>query len=217
LRRLLAEDSSYAVIFCEADEYVDLNDAVEYTEVFLAVIQQLTKDAQPRGVKLAPGRLQSFLTDLRDILSAPVEAKDAKAKFGLVEIGFEIKRNPNYRQQVREYLRPRAADFLQAVNEVIEKAARRFKEKDANCAGLVVIVDNLDRLLRQLLPNTNRFSDDELFVHNASQLSIGLSRNLHPAADTYSLAQWRPTPGALWRDAVWVADDPSLQTQRRGG
>ena len=39
------------------------------------------------------------------ILSAVVQPKDAKLKLGIAELGFELKRNPNYRQLVRDHLR----------------------------------------------------------------------------------------------------------------
>lgn len=171
LRHLLTRDSSYFVVYCEADEYIDLNDVVEYTEVLLAVVQQLWKDAEEKDIQLAPGQFQSFLSELWDILSAVVQPKDAKVKLGIAELGFELKRNPNYRQLVRDHLRPRAAGFLQAVNEVLENAVQKFQDNDATCAGLVVIVDNLDRILRQFVPGTTRISHDELFVNAASQLS----------------------------------------------
>jgi len=88
LRRLLRQDVSYAVVYCEATDYIDLADAVEYTEVLLAVVQQLWKDAEQQGIALEPGRLQTFLEGLWDILSAVVQPKDAKLKFPLFRIGF---------------------------------------------------------------------------------------------------------------------------------
>lgn len=171
LRERLTKGSAHFVAYCEADEYLDLNDAVEYTDVLLAVIQQISKDAAEQSISLEPGKFQKFLTDLWDILSSPVQFEDGKVTLGVLQLGFKFKHNPNYRQQVREYLRPRAADFLQAANEVIEKATREFKRSSANCEGLVVIVDNLDRLLRRSIPGANHTSHDELFINSANQLS----------------------------------------------
>jgi hypothetical protein len=171
LRHLLTREPAYFVIYCESDDYIDLNDTVEYPEVLLAVVQQLWQEADRTGLELTPGRFQAFLEDLWGILSAVVQPKDAKLKLGIAELGFELKRNPNYRQLVRDHLRPRAADFLQAVNEVLEHAMQKLQRGDAPWAGLVVIVDNLDRMLRQAISGTTRTSHEKLFVDTASQLS----------------------------------------------
>ena len=56
------------MIYCESDDYIDLNDTVEYPEVLLAVVQQLWQEADRKGIELAPGRFQAFLEDLWGIL-----------------------------------------------------------------------------------------------------------------------------------------------------
>jgi len=171
LRKRLAEDAAYAVVYCEADDYLDIADTVEATDILLAVIQQVWKDATEQSITLAPGRLQKFFSDLWDTLSLPVRPEEVKLKLPVLEMGFKFRHESDYRRQVREHLRPRAADFLQAVNELLGKAAEGFRSSDANCEGLVVIVDNLDRLLRRVVSGTIFTSHDELFIHSASQLS----------------------------------------------
>ncbi len=144
---------------------------MESTDILLAVIQQVWKDATDRSITLAPGRLQKFFTDLWDTLSTPVRPDAVVLNLPVLKMGFKFRHESDYRRLVREHLRPRAADFLQAVNELLEKAAEGFRNSDANCEGLVVIVDNLDRLLRRAISGTSFTSHDELFIHSASQLS----------------------------------------------
>jgi hypothetical protein len=171
LRKRLTKDAVYAVVYCEADDYLDIADTVESTDILLAVIQQVWKDAADQSITLAPGRLQKFFTDLWDTLSTPVRPEDVKLKLPVLEMGFKFRHESDYRRLVREHLRPRAADFLQAVNELLEKAVEGFRSSDANCEGLVVIVDNLDRLLRRAISGATFTSHDELFIHSAIQLS----------------------------------------------
>ena len=175
LRRKL-ERESYFVVYCESDNFIDLNDRVEFSEVFLAIAQQIAATARAQNVALEAGRLRSFFAGLWDILSATVSPNDAKLKdpFGIFEIGFELKNNPNNRQLVREYSRPQSATLLQAINEALEEAAGRLEDHFGVGAGLVVIVDNLDRMLRQPSSGHQRNNHDQLFVDYAGQLS-GLS------------------------------------------
>jgi hypothetical protein len=167
------EEESYFIVYCESDEFIDLNDKVEFSEVFLAIAQQLANTVREQKIELAAGRLRAFFAGLWDILSTPVTPKDVSVKdpLGIFEIGFELKNNPNHRLLVREYLRPQSASLLQAVNEALEETTKKLKANFGNCTGLVVIVDNLDRMLRQTPSGSNRSSHDQLFVDYASQLS----------------------------------------------
>ena len=171
LRRKL-ERECYFVVYCESDIFVDLNDRVEFSEIFLAISQQIANTAREQNIRLEVSRLRSFFAGLWDILSATVAPKETKLKdpFGIFEIGFELKNNPNNRQLVREYSRPRSATLLQAVNDALEETTERLKNQNNACSGLIVIVDNLDRMLRQMPSGANRSSHDQLFVDYASQL-----------------------------------------------
>ena len=175
LRRKLEQDH-YFVVYCESDNFIDLNDRVEFSEVFLAIAQQIANTAREHNIDLKAGRLQSFFAGLWDILSATVTPKDAKVKapLGVFEIGFELKNNPNNRQLVREYSRPQSASLLQAVNEALEETTEKLKEHLGACAGLVVIVDNLDRMLWHIPSGAGPVPRDQLFVDYSGQLS-GLS------------------------------------------
>ena len=173
---LLTNEPRFFVIYCEAEQYIDLND-VEYTDVLLGVVQQLWADMQREGIKLEPGKLGEVVDELKNIFTSPVEIKElgvgvgAKAgpfSFDIAKLGLEIKKNPNHRQLVRAHLRPRATSFLEAVNEVIQNAEAALKTK--GYSGLVVIVDNLDRVFRNVVPNTNFSSHEVLFIDGADYL-----------------------------------------------
>ena len=171
LRRQL-ENESYFVAYCESNDFIDLNDKVEFSEVFLAIAQQIANTAREQDLKLEATRLRSFFEGLWNLLSASVTPKDVKLKgpLGIFEIGFELKNNPNNRQLVREYSRPKSANLLQAVNEALEETREKLKDHFGACAGLVVIVDNLDRMLRHIPSGSSRTTHDQLFVDYSSQL-----------------------------------------------
>jgi AAA ATPase domain len=172
LRRQL-ENESYFVVYCESDNFIDLNDKVEFSEVFLAIAEQIANTAREQKIDLDARRLRSFFEGLWDILSSTVVPKEVKLSepFGVFEIGFELKNNRNNRQLVREYSRPQSASLLQAVNEALEETTEKFKKHFGGCAGLVVIVDNLDRMLPHILSGSSRNIHDQLFVDYSLQLS----------------------------------------------
>lgn len=171
---LMMEEPRHFVVYCEANEYIDLND-VEFSDVLLAVIQQLWTDAKEKGIHLEPGRLREVVDEVKGILTSTVSPKDISFGAGIAKLSFEIKTNPNNRQIVRAYLRPRATSLLDAVNEVLATAEERVKS--TGYSGIVVIVDNLDRIFRNPIPNTNRNSQEALFIDASSYLR-GLSCDL---------------------------------------
>lgn len=164
---LVANQPRHFVVYCEAEQYIDLND-VEYTDVLLGVVQQLWADAQRENLVLDPGKFAAIVEDLKGILTTPVDMKGLDVQASFVKLGFEMKKNPNNRQLVREHLKPRATTFVEAVNEVIENAGQSLRAK--GYAGLVVIVDNLDRVFRNPLAGAGRTSHEALFVDSGDHL-----------------------------------------------
>ncbi len=171
---LLTQEPRHFVVYCETNSYIDLND-VEFTDILLAIVQQLWMETHQQGIELDPGSLRSFVDEVKGILAAPVSPTDISFGMGIAKLGFEIKNNPNNRQLVRAHLRPRATSLLEAVNEVLDLASERVKA--LGYQGILIIVDNLDRIIRNPLPSSNRNSLDALFVDASSYLR-GLSCDL---------------------------------------
>ena len=163
---LLKNEPRFFVVYCEADQYIDVND-VEYTDVLLAVVQQISAKAKENRLRLEPGKLRTFLNELWGILTSHVELKDLEIDAEIAKLTFEVKKNPNNRSLVRQHLR-RATSFIEAVNEVIELATKGFQS--IGYRGLAIIVDNLDRILLNTVPNTNYTSHEALFVNSSEQL-----------------------------------------------
>jgi hypothetical protein len=165
---LLTSEPRYFVVYCEVDQYIDLND-VEYTDVLLAIVQQLWKEAEYQGLSLQSSEGEGVLDDLENILRTPIEASGEAHRIDMARLGVNIKLNPNVRHLLRQYLRPRATHFLDVVNRVIERAQAHFQAQ--GYTGLVVIVDKLDRMFRHWLQNAEQSSHDALFVDTARPLS----------------------------------------------
>ncbi|WP_204102550.1 MULTISPECIES: AAA family ATPase [Spirulina sp. CCY15215] len=88
---------------------------------------------------------------------------------GIGKITAKAKNSPEFRSKLREYLGPRTASLIEIINqELLEPAKTQLKKLDK--AGLVVIVDNLDRVENR--PTTwGRPQHEYLFVDRGEQLN----------------------------------------------
>jgi hypothetical protein len=156
----------YFVVYCKTDLYIDPND-VDYPDVLLALVQQLWKDAKEKGIRLDPGRVQALVDGIKGILPAGV-IKGPAFELRLAELGKEVRGNPDNRHLVRQHLRDRTPTLVEAVNEVVAQAEQAFRAQ--GYAGLVIIMDNLDRVFRNPIPHGRRTSHEVLFIDGGEQL-----------------------------------------------
>jgi hypothetical protein len=161
------EKSRYFVVYCESDDYIDVND-VEYADVLLAVLRDVSNAAKNAQVEIKPGRFVTFFVELMNILGANVDLNQVQVDTGLLSFDFGVKTDVGNRQRVRDELRRDVQSFIDAVNEMIEKANTAFQSLDYE--GLVVIVDNLDRIVLHVDSNTRRTNYEDLFIYSAIQL-----------------------------------------------
>jgi len=87
---------------------------------------------------------------------------------GIGKITAKTKNSPELRNKLREYLEPRTTGILEAINQELLEPARE-KLKQQGLKGLVVIVDNLDRVESRDKP-WGRSQPEYLFVDRGEQL-----------------------------------------------
>src|ERR687886_2590713 len=96
------------------------------------------------------------------------EGGEFSLAFGIGEITAKAKNSPELRSKLREYLEPRTTGILEAINHELLKPAKE-KLKQQGLQGLVVIVDNLDRV--ESRPKSwGRPQQEYLFVDRGEQL-----------------------------------------------
>ena len=154
LRRLqqtlqtLPERQRYFVSLLDADDTLDLDDS-DPTDLVLAVVRQLVTDLRDANVAVEAGNsFKTFLTAARDILRG---IPDAGVSFevgdpaGIVALSATLKRQPSTRRPLRELLEGNLSTLYDAINEEFLPAVReRLRER--GYAGMLVIVDQLDRI-----------------------------------------------------------------------
>ncbi len=171
LRRLEAElkQQNFHVVYFESTQDLDMAD-VDVTDIMLAIVRQVSESLEVIGIRLRPDYFTNLLNEITDFLQTPIELKEVEFSLPLqiAKITAKAKDSPKLRSRLRQYLEPRTNNILESINkEVLERAIEELKA--SGYRGLVVIVDNLDRVDPR--PKTAERSQQEyLFVDRGEQL-----------------------------------------------
>jgi len=173
LRRLEAElkQAGFHVVYFESSQDLEMGD-VDVGDIFLAIARRVGESLEEIGIVLKPGYFKNLFGEIQQILQTPIEISDVKFSVGIAEITSQTKASPKLRDKLRGYLEPRTNGILEAINqELLEPAIKKLKQR--RYQGLVVIVDNLDRI--DSVPKAwGRPQQEYLFVDRGEQL-----RQLH--------------------------------------
>jgi len=163
------EQAGFHVVYFESSQDLDMAD-VDVTDILLSIAGQVSESLENIKIKLKPGYFAHLFTEIADFLQTPIEFEtEAELSIGIGKITAKTKESPKLRRRLREYLEPRTAGILESINkEILERANTELKRRGK--AGLVVIVDNLDRLDIRTLPS-GRPQPEYLFVDRGEQLS----------------------------------------------
>ncbi|MBE9069316.1 ATP-binding protein [Leptolyngbya cf. ectocarpi LEGE 11479] len=173
LRKLQAdlEARNFHVVYFESTEDLDMAD-VDVTDVLLAITRQVSTSLESIGIKLKPGYFRNLLDQTADFLGTPIELSlEAKASLplSLGEIVAKTRESQTLRQRLRQYLEPQTERILTTLNKhILKKAHEQLNAKNKH--GLVVLVDNLDRVDNRKIEGSGRSQPEYLFVDRGDQL-----------------------------------------------
>ncbi len=178
------ERQNFHVVYFESSQDLVMAD-VDVTDVLLSIARQVADSLEAVQISLEPTGFRALLNGAIKLLNTEIELSAQANLPGLGEVGFDsqkgfslglgigkltakAKNSPELRSQLRQYLEPRTDTILQAINkELLEPANQALKA--AGKRGLIVIVDNLDRI-----DNTPKMSGrtqpEYLFVDRGEQL-----------------------------------------------
>ncbi len=169
LQRLKAEleFAGFHVVYFESSQDLDMAD-IDVTDILLSVARQVSISLEEIGISLKPSYFGSLFREIADFLQTPIEFSGGELSLGIAKITTKTKDSPQMRSQLRQYLEPRTNSILQAINEeILEKAIEELKHRGQK--GLVVIVDNLDRVDMRPLAS-GRSQPEYLFIDRGEQL-----------------------------------------------
>ncbi|GAB4227919.1 MAG: hypothetical protein Kow00121_56700 [Elainellaceae cyanobacterium] len=179
------EQLGFYVVYFEASQALDTVD-VDVTDILMAIAQQVSASLEQSQIHLHPQGFKKLLKDTIDFLNLPVEvegieisgvginASEGGLEFslpmGIGKLMAKAKDSRNLRTLLRNYLEPRTNTILQAINqELLEPACQILQQRGMQ--GLVVIIDNLDRVDPRPIQTGRRLQTEYLFVDRGEQLS----------------------------------------------
>lgn len=158
--------AGFHVVFFESSDEMDLND-VDVTDILMAIARQVSASLEAINICLKPNYFVKLFREVSEILRTPVEISNVQFSVGLASVTASTKDSPELRRQMRQIMEPRTNNILESINqELLEPANDALKQQGYK--GLVVLIDNLDRL-----DNTERAGKTQpayLFVDRGEQL-----------------------------------------------
>jgi energy-coupling factor transporter ATP-binding protein EcfA2 len=179
LRRLETElNQEYFIIYFMADEELDINDA-RYTDLYLVIIKQVEQQLRQHNISLDQRLLDSFSTWFKDITQETeqtVESSislEAGSQIGndlpipflaklWIKLLAQIKGSDKRKKVIRETLEKDISRLKNDINALLRDGTTKLREKYPQYKGILIIVDNLDRVPVNV--------GDHLFFDYATQL-----------------------------------------------
>jgi hypothetical protein len=170
LLRLKAEleAQNFHVVYFESTHVLEMVD-IDITDVLLAIAGLVSKSMEAIKLRVQPTYFTKLFSEVVDFLQTPIElGVEAELSVGIGKITAKTKESPHLRRRLRDYLEPRTENILQSINtELLDRANLELKARGKK--GLVVIVDNLDRVAIRPLPS-GRSLPEYLFIDRGDQL-----------------------------------------------
>jgi hypothetical protein len=163
------EEQGFHVVYFESSQDLDMAD-VEITDILLAITRQVSQSLEGIKIHMKPRYFQTLLSEVTNFLQTPLDLSiEAELSAGIGKITSKTKDSPALRNRLRQYLEPRTSGILQSINEEFLNPAKATLKQQGK-KGLVVIVDNLDRIDNYMKPS-GYFQPEYLFVERGEQLS----------------------------------------------
>ncbi|PLZ48582.1 ATP-binding protein [Fischerella thermalis] len=162
------ELAGFHVVYFESSQDLDMAD-IDVSDILLSIARQVSTSLEAINIKEKSGYFSNLFREIGDFLQTPIElSAEAELSLGIAKISAKTKDSPQLRNQLRQYLEPRTNSILQAINEeLLDKAVQQLKQRGKK--GLVVIVDNLDRVDMRPLAS-GRSLPEYLFIDRGEQL-----------------------------------------------
>jgi len=172
LKSLLEKENFHAVYF-GADHVLEIGD-VNISDILLATARQVIGSLEPIGIEPPPKDkfelLKEGMIKVIKEVGIPIGAGLSINIFNLIGKWFEgAKIKPEIHNHLRGFSEPYTPTILEAINkELLEPAIQSLTQKGKK--GLVVIVDNLDRV--QNIVKVGKMQHEYLFFDRGEQLKL---------------------------------------------
>ncbi|VXD25769.1 conserved hypothetical protein [Planktothrix serta PCC 8927] len=179
------KQEGFHVVYFESSKDLDMAD-VDITDILLAIARQVSESIESLKIKLQAKGFKSLLSGIVSVLNTEIDLKgdvnlpgigtltaSTEGEFslstGIGNITAKTKDSRDLRSLLRQYLEPRTNNILEAINkELLEPSIQQLKQMGKQ--GLVVIIDNLDRIINTQ-SSTGRPQPEYLFIDRGEQLN----------------------------------------------
>jgi hypothetical protein len=169
LLRLKAEleKENYQVVYFVSSDDLDMCD-LDITDILLVIARKVVEELEKVQIRLRPGFLNRVFEGMKELLQNLELEPGIEFSALLGKISLKAKDSKTVRNQLRDHLESRTDSLIDGINkEIFEAAGVALQTKGSK--GLVVIVDNLDRVA-----NTPKFGSrtqpEYLFIDRGDQL-----------------------------------------------
>jgi energy-coupling factor transporter ATP-binding protein EcfA2 len=168
-RKLQNDEDKFFAVLCDMKEDMDPND-VDFPDVLVGIIRQTAVQLRERlSIELKPGYFKQRWEEVKSILGREVDLSAIDLDVGLAKFSAVIKDSPDTRVEIRKRLEPHTSNWIEAANDVISKAELQLSKK--GYAGLVIIVDGLDRVSPRYHESGRCTLAEYLFANRFAQLT----------------------------------------------
>jgi AAA ATPase domain len=169
LRDELETKEFFVVYFAADEEDLSVQDA-QYTDILLACTRNLIKQLKNVDPSPIADWLHSRFDDFKDILFQEIKLDklSIEAQLGLFsKLTTSIRSEPSQRQKIREKVDPHTETLIESLNKFLEDASQKLPEGKKQ---IVIIVDNLDRIVPIFRDDNGRSNHEEIFLDRHEQL-----------------------------------------------
>lgn len=161
---------AFMVIYCDVSDQLDVND-LDFPDLLVFVAAQLQVQLAAAGIagfNPVTVYIKRVWEDIRTILTSQVSLKAIEADSGFGKLSLELRNQPGARALLRDAVEKHGTSLLQAVNDLLGQADTAVRADGR--AGIVLIIDGLDKLVRRDLGNGEN-THDRLFIDRSEQLA----------------------------------------------
>ncbi len=172
LKEYLEKQRYFVVYFAADDEDIEPQDA-EYADILFACTRHLVEAVQLHNHNPLLNWLQERWESLKDLALTEIsfEGLSLEAQIAqFAKITTTLRATPDKRRELRQKINANTPSLLEALNSFIKEAQKSLPD---NSRGIVLIADNLDRIVET--KEAGRYSNyDEIYL-NRSEILRGLA------------------------------------------
>ena len=162
------EKQKFHVAYFECDRQLELSD-VDASDILLAIAGQISSGLEKQNINIVPAYFKKLFGELKDLFQHNLNLdKSFQLSVEIAEIAALTKNDPSLRRRIRERLEYRTNSIINSINKELLAPAKQQLQA-IGIKGLVVIVDNLDRIESRIYPNEQSRAG-YLFVDRGDQL-----------------------------------------------